>query len=157
VTSADEFPLLAHHRDLECSFLRAIDYLHSGDPLEARTAWLLFERELDEHFAAEEKYLIREYARSFPEEAAMLCQEHRDLRRRLAELAIKMDLHILRHEHAMGFVTVLREHAATEAELLYPWAEENLTDELANRLGARLGRLSHEVAEALGGTLNGDN
>jgi hemerythrin-like domain-containing protein len=142
-------PLMAHHRDLERSFLRALGHIHSQDQLEARAAWLLFERELSEHFFAEEQELIPGFRRSFPDDAAEICLEHRQLRERLGELAIMLDLQTLRHEDAMAFVVSLRDHADKEATLFYQWAGQHLPAGRSQELGARLESLSRQVAEAL--------
>ncbi|HEY0714109.1 MAG TPA: hypothetical protein VGF45_15620, partial [Polyangia bacterium] len=97
----------------------------------------------------EEQQLIPAFRRAFPEEAAEICTEHAQLRRRLGELAVKFDLRTFRHEHALAFVAALRDHADKEAAFLYAWAAEHLPQERAQALGEHLETLSRQVAAAL--------
>ncbi|HEY0706843.1 MAG TPA: hemerythrin domain-containing protein [Polyangia bacterium] len=141
--------LLAHHKDLEGSFVRLMADVEGEDVLEGRAAFLLFARELNEHFAAEEQHLIPGFRRVAPDEASRLCEDHREIRNRLASLAIAIDLRTLRTEAVANFLALLRAHAQREEELLYPWAQQSLSHRRLEAVGQWLGKLSRKVTESL--------
>jgi hypothetical protein len=79
------------------------------------------------------------FERQYPEETAVLREEHASIRRLLADLGIQLELHALREQNARYFVESLRGHAAREELLLYRWANDlppEIADAVAQRRGA---------------------
>jgi hemerythrin len=114
------------HERLEASFLDLVDEFHEGDRDDLRAMWARFETRLLAHFGAEERYLLPLFAKVDPGEAAALLAEHDRFRRKLEELGVGVDLHVVRLDVAEELVTGLREHAAREDRLFYRWAESHV-------------------------------
>lgn len=147
-----EFSLPEHHHDLEAHFQRLMARCQGGDPIELRCEWTLFERELTEHLALEEKELIPRFRRDRPAEAAEICREHEQVRGALADLGIALDLHALRAGAVQEFIDLLRAHARREEALFYPWVLEHEGDNPRwISLGRRLGDLSRGIGAAFAG------
>jgi hemerythrin superfamily protein len=153
MSDTDDFSLPEHHHDLEAHFQRLMARCQDGDPIELRCEWSLFQRELTEHLDLEEKELIPRFRRDRPAEAAQICREHDQIRLRLAELGIALDLHALRADTVADFLDLLRAHARREEALFYPWVAEHPPD---NRrwlsLGQRLGELTRGIGAAFAGS-----
>jgi polyisoprenoid-binding protein YceI/hemerythrin-like domain-containing protein len=114
------------HQRLEKSF-EAVVAASTCDDLEAlHELWRGFQRELLAHLDAEETHILPLFAKSDPDEAEELLDQHARLRERLLELAIDLDLHSLTPEQVRIFIGELRSHSAREDQLLYPWAERQL-------------------------------
>ena len=128
--------LSADHQRLERSFDTLVKESAGEEPTDLRDAWQAFERQLLEHFDAEEDHVLPVFGKSKPAEAREILEEHARLRGRLTELAIDLDLHCLKPERISAFVDELRAHAAREELLLYPWAAR----QLGNVVGAHLRR-----------------
>jgi len=115
-----------HHR-LEQLFVELQASFDEDDDLRARRRlWSELDRGLTVHMDAEEKYVLSAFARTDPVEAAALLAEHSDIRRRLTELGIGVDLHTVSAQRCAEFLDTLRRHAAREDALLYRWAQANL-------------------------------
>ena len=117
---------LADHRRLEDLFERVLDAFENGVREELSILWTQFETELERHMSAEERFLLPSFARAFPDEAKALLAEHQTFRRKLVELGVGVDLHIVRLVVANELVASLRAHAHREDRLLYKWGDENL-------------------------------
>jgi len=100
--------------------------------------WTMFEAELQQHFALEEKLIIPEFAKVAPAEAAALLRDHAELRSRLSSLGVGVDLHLTRAEAVSGFVRTLRSHAKREDALLYRWAQTHLAEHTQAKLRSNL-------------------
>jgi len=116
------------HQALEVTFERVLRRFHGGDSEAIRTAWLALDEELEAHLKAEERFILPEFAKSFPVEAQRIERDHQRIRAALVELGIDLDLHLLREHAAERFVQTLREHAQYEDEVFYAWAETSLSE-----------------------------
>jgi hemerythrin superfamily protein len=116
-------PHFAHHLRLERLFDTLVTQAAEGDPVRVREQWGQFEHDLLQHMQEEETAMLPAFARYHPEEAARFRKEHDDIRRRLLELGIDLDLHQLRESTVREFVDQLRDHARREEALLYPWEQ----------------------------------
>jgi hemerythrin superfamily protein len=119
-------PTFEDHRRLERTFQALVRCAEEQDPIALRESWSRFERDLLAHIDAEEASMLRDFARQRPEEARRILHDHENIRRTLLELAIDLDLHLLRGSTVRAFVDRLREHARREDASLYRWAHRGL-------------------------------
>jgi polyisoprenoid-binding protein YceI len=134
--------LLSHdHQRLEQRFQAIVNDASIDDPGAFRQEWQAFEADVLRHFDLEEGEILPAFAREQPMEARLLLEEHEQLRNRMTELGVDLDLHCLPAEQVGAFVDTLRAHARHEDEVLYPWAERCLGE-------AALGRLQTGLSEA---------
>jgi polyisoprenoid-binding protein YceI len=118
---------LADDRErLERRFQSIVATAARGDSSDLREEWSFFESELLGHLDAEEAHIIRVFADDDPAGARALLAGHTQIRARLTELGIDLDLHCLKAERVSAFVGELRAHGRLEEELLYPWADRRL-------------------------------
>ena len=130
------------HARLERLFDGLVAEAACGDPVELLDEWRAFERSLLAHLEVEEAHLLPAFGQSAPTEAQGLLDEHTQIREKLTELGIDLELHCLSADRVRAFIDDLRAHAAREEGLLYPWA--------ARQLG---GPARKELHEALAVTL----
>ena len=87
---------LNHDHDRLDRLFRSIIYaMDSTDPTDLRSAWMAFEGELERHLDTEDREIVPLFARSRPGEARVLKEEHRQIRARLLDLGVDLDLHCL--------------------------------------------------------------
>lgn len=135
-----------HHEQIEkaCGSLRAAIY--AEDPIELVSRFRTLEHAVLEHMAAEEEQILPAYAVERPDDAAAIRTTHEELRRRLYELGIEVELRCVRAESLERLVEALRTHAAREDLQMYPWAQVHLPArtkrELVKRIGQSLQRLA---------------
>jgi hemerythrin superfamily protein len=134
--------LLSDHQRLDSLFDRLLKDVRRGDWATCQATWARFERELLEHLEAEETFLLPTFESEHPDETATLRREHANIRRLLADMGVKLELHAEREQNVRRFVESLQSHAAREEALLYRWAD-HLPLELAQGLAERL--RSHEA------------
>ena len=96
------------------------------------------DRGLRAHMYGEEHYLFEHFEESHPQDIRALRQEHDRFHRKLDELMIQTELHILRKESIDALVSELRSHAAKENDTLYKWADEPLHEAQRDALFAFL-------------------
>jgi hemerythrin-like domain-containing protein len=113
----------------------AFDAHGSSDPPQL---WRVFESGLMAHLALEERYILPEFQRQAPAEAAVLMREHAQIRKQLSQLGIAIDLHLTRAEIVAEFIRLLRSHAAREDALMYSWAHRHIGGNLRSSLRAQL-------------------
>jgi hypothetical protein len=128
-----ELALAKDHEELELLYQRLLTSLHSGDSERIRRRWLALDAALEEHLRAEEEFILSQFERDRPVEAALIRREHRQIRSHLVALGVDLDLHALCPASATRFIEALRRHAQSEEAVLYPWAHFSLSP--ANRLG----------------------
>jgi hypothetical protein len=116
------------HARLERAFDAILDSAERGDWDGLRQLWPAFGRELTRHMDAEEIRIISGFGREYPREARMLLDDHARLRAQLTELGLQLEAGGVTVEYARAFMTDLREHAAREDAILYPWAARGLDD-----------------------------
>jgi len=124
--SSLESMLAADHDRLDRAFQTILTRAHDGDFQELAAEWLAFQAALLRHLDAEEKHLIPALAQDRPGEARLLLEDHRQIRDRLLELGVDLDLHCLRAERVEAFVSALRGHAQREETIFYPWVDRQL-------------------------------
>lgn len=82
--------------------------------------------ELEAHFLYEEEVVFPELRRVRDDGAALatrLCMEHEKMRSDLGLIGVQIQLHNVIAATVDTLVERLREHAALEGRLLYPWAQ----------------------------------
>jgi hemerythrin superfamily protein len=131
--------LLSDHRELDTLFDALLLDIQGGDPPRCQATWARFELALLNHIDAEEIYLLPSFDRVDPLEAAGIRQEHATLRRLLAEMGVRLELHAVKEENVRRLIDTLRKHARREEVVLYRWADQ-LAPELTSSLAARLAR-----------------
>ena len=97
-----------------------------GDWDDLRRRWPAFGRELTRHMDAEEIRIISGFGREHPREARTLLDDHARMRAQLTELGLELERGNVSIESARRFMIDLREHAAREDAVLYPWAARGL-------------------------------
>ncbi len=117
--------LREEHRRLERVFERLLAAFRSEDWSEARQSWTEFEDALRAHMQLEEEHLLPVFRAEQPDEASTLLREHDVLRAELVAFGVRVDLHAFTLPEAEALVARLREHAAHEERMFYPWAETN--------------------------------
>lgn len=131
--------MIADHHRLEALFRELqVAFELDAPTTELRALWSQLDGGLGAHMHAEEELVLPELARIDPDEAAALHAEHDDLRRRLLELGIGVDLHVVRERAARAFLDTLRSHADREDELLYVWAASRIEPRAQATLLSRL-------------------
>jgi hypothetical protein len=108
------------HAGLEAllgSLIRACE----GGPGTPNDLWAEFEGALARHFEHEEQVLLAPLLVTRPREANVIMEEHRHLRRRVAQLG--GDPRGLVGDALRTFRDELRAHGRHEARALYPWTE----------------------------------
>jgi hemerythrin-like domain-containing protein len=115
-----------HHRHVQRLLKSLAIQVREDDPRDLCAYWTTFERELNDHIAAEEEFLLPAFARAFPHDAATVYREHERIRELLDDLGLQIDLHCVRAEVVDQLIQRLAEHADREDALLYPWAAANL-------------------------------
>jgi hypothetical protein len=116
------------HARLERAFDAILTGAECGDWDDLRRRWPGFGRELTRHMDAEEIRIISGFGREHPREARMLLDDHARIRAQLTELGLELEMGTVSIERAQGFMIDLREHAAREDAVLYPWAARGLDD-----------------------------
>jgi polyisoprenoid-binding protein YceI len=118
--------LSSDHQELERSLAAVVGGAAGADAGDLGDAWPAFERHVAAHLDSEEAHVFPAFARSHPDEARELRDEHEQIRARLIELAIDLHLHCLDAGRVRAFADELRAHAAHEERVLYPWAAQHL-------------------------------
>lgn len=91
--------------------------------------------------------MLPELARTCPEQAQRIRNEHEQIRAAIVQLGVDLDLHALCPTSATVFIEALRKHASFEEQTVYPWAQARL-GESARR--SRLERLRGSLLRARG-------
>jgi hemerythrin-like domain-containing protein len=116
------------HDEIDRHLDELITAFETGDRDAAAAAFRAAEHLLLAHFDLEERLLFPEFAAIEPAETEELRREHREIRTKLEELAIGVDLHATRLSAIRELVQWLRRHAEREHELLYNWADRYFAD-----------------------------
>ena len=96
--------------------------------MQMQDTWSELDSRLATHLEAEERYMIPALRRWREREARAIVEEHKHIRRRMAELGQAIDLHTVRHETVCTFIDELRAHAQAEDKVLYQWADTQLSE-----------------------------
>ena len=124
--SSLESMLAGDHYRLELAFQTLVTRAQGGDFQQLESEWFGFQGALLRHLDAEEKNLIPALAKDRPGEAQTLLDEHANIRVKLLELGVDLDLHCLRVERVEAFVDALRAHAHREENTFYPWVDRQM-------------------------------
>jgi hypothetical protein len=128
-----------NHARLDRLYERLLDAIRADAP-DVRTWWSELDHGVLAHMEAEERFVLPAFAKVDRDEAVALLREHGQLRERLLELGIAIDLHLLRFERARDLIEALRAHAGREDRLLYRWADEQLDASLVEAARRHLDR-----------------
>jgi hemerythrin-like domain-containing protein len=118
--------LARDHRELDQLFDALPNALRADAREDALRLWAAFDDGLCRHMALEEKHILPALRRQNAEEVARLSREHDEIRAKLAELGVGVDLHAISAQIVSDFIEQLRSHAQREEALAYRWAEANL-------------------------------
>jgi hypothetical protein len=119
--------LRREHQRLYAIYDKILVAYEQKDWARIRKLWSVLEPAMRGHLKAEEKYVFSAFEQLDPAEAAALKGEHDQLRDRLAELAIRIELHVFPRQEMKELIDRARAHAEREHALLYPW--------MANQIG----------------------
>jgi hemerythrin-like domain-containing protein len=131
--------LVREHERLDGVFAELLEALHADAREDVQRLWTQFEEDLGAHMALEEEYILEALAHDGPEEARALLRDHDDIRRKLAEFGVGVELHRVGADVVRAFVRQLREHARRENEHSYRWAERYLGADAQEHIRRRLG------------------
>ena len=130
INPAGLWKLLAREHDgLDQLFEQLLNALRADAREDAMRLWAEFDDSLCEHMQFEEQVVLPALRTAEPGEADALTEEHGQIRAKLAELGVALDLHEVRAEMVADFVEQLRRHARRENSLAYQWAERRLDAE----------------------------
>jgi hemerythrin-like domain-containing protein len=118
--------LAREHRELDQLFEALLNALQADARDDALRLWSAFDDGLCRHMALEEKHLLPLLEQQDAQEVEGLLKEHEDIRAKLAELGVGVDLHEIRVQTVSDFVEQLRRHARREDALAYRWAQQNV-------------------------------
>ena len=114
--------LTQDHERLERLFVDLLAAFNADARDDTARLWSEFDTGLCWHMALEERSLLPAFRETESEEANALLLEHEQIRSRLSELGIGLDLHLTRADVMAVFLHLLRTHARREDALLYRWA-----------------------------------
>ncbi len=120
--------LLSDHEQVEGELVRLIAAFQIDDRAQMQASWTAFEARLTAHLETEERHLVPALLRWRGRDARVIIEEHKLIRRRVAELGTAIDLHTARLDVLRAFADELRAHARTEDKLLYQWADTHFSE-----------------------------
>jgi hypothetical protein len=106
----------------------------SADANELLRAWSELEADLLELLDFEERELFPLVEPFHAEGTGASSREHERIRKLVADLGIRADLHTLRKDVVDGLVETLRQHAEHEDRTVYHWLEENAPEDTRRHL-----------------------
>lgn len=115
--------LLAEHAELELLVHTLTEAVAAGDSKALVEPWRKFEEGLATHLATEEAELFPSFSRYAPEETRSFERAHGHLRKLADDLALRVELHIVRAEQIADLLAALRAHRMAEEGAFYRWAE----------------------------------
>ena len=118
--------LARDHQELDQLFDALLNALAADAREDALRLWSAFDEGLCRHMALEEEDLLPLLQQEDNREVEALREEHEQIRAKLAELGVGVDLHQIRVQTVSDFIEQLRRHASREDALAYRWAERNL-------------------------------
>ena len=101
-----------------------------GEWTDLDAVWSQFTEELEAHLTFEERELFDRFLREHPDKEdyiRALVADHEEIRVAVERLGVDIQLHVVRAEAVDALLSALKQHAALEAELFYPWLEETLS------------------------------
>jgi hemerythrin-like domain-containing protein len=132
--------LARDHRELNQLFDALLNALQADAREDALRLWSAFDDGLCRHMTLEETHVLPLLRNHDEREVNELLQEHEQIRAKLAELGVGVDLHEIRVQTVSDFIEQLRRHASREEALAYRWAQQNVApaqqDEMRKALAA---------------------
>jgi hemerythrin-like domain-containing protein len=119
--------LTRDHQELDQLFASLLDALQADARVDVARLWSAIDDGLYRHMALEEEQVLPLLRQHDAREADVLLAEHAEIRAKLAELGMGIDLHEIVVQTVRDFVEQLRRHARREDALAYRWAEQHLT------------------------------
>jgi len=120
--------LREEHREMERWFDFVVEEAHRGDWHSCHEAWHPFASLIERHMQFEERRLFPALARTGPDGARTvqeLTRQHAEMRDRIFDLSLDIELHLANAERVEHMVELLRGHARYEDDRLYPWVEQS--------------------------------
>lgn len=118
--------LARDHRELNQLFEALLNALQADAREDALRLWAAFDDGLCRHMALEEKDLLPLLHQEDAREVEALLEEHEQIRTKLADLGVGVELHQIRVQTVSDFIEQLRRHASREDALAYRWAQQNV-------------------------------
>ena len=113
--------LRADHEAFETLAASILHTIITGEQADIAQAVTTLQTSIGTHLDGEERDLLPRYAEHDPADAARLLEEHATIRRKLADLDVTTDLHLIRADGMRALLESLRAHAARENAGLYAW------------------------------------
>ena len=118
--------LTRDHQELDELFTSLLDALRADARVDVSRLWSALDAGLYRHMALEEQEVLPLLRQQDAREANALLAEHDEIRAKLAELGMGIDLHEVVVQTVADFIEQLRRHARREDALAYRWAEQHL-------------------------------
>ena len=133
--------LYEDHERLDALFAEVVQAADAGvDSDTLGEIWTRFDTQMRAHLEAEEELLLDPLEAKHPHHIRAIRATHDDIRARLDDFAVAVDLHLVRAAMIREFIDLIRDHATDEDEGLYRMAEAELGRRgLRARIRARLG------------------
>lgn len=136
--------LFSEHDELQGLLQQLRNAAEKADEPTLVRVWGDFESKLLAHLDAEESYLLPAFEQAHPEEAQKIRDEHARIRKLVAELGVRAELHCLRLQTVEALVDELRQHANEEDRWFYQWADETADEPTRARLFEHLAQGAEE-------------
>jgi hemerythrin-like domain-containing protein len=130
--------LVQDHQELDQLFQALLSALRADARDETGRLWAAFDDGLSRHMAVEEQEILPLLRAHAPQEVVALCDEHDEIRAKLAEFGVAVELHEVCIPLVADFIEQLRSHAQREEALGYRWAEASLPASEQQHVRARL-------------------
>lgn len=115
-----------HHARVEAAGRHALSMLRLEGATGALGSFRDFQRELDAHFAAEEKWMLPSYVAQKPQAAERIRADHESLRAELAKIAAGFEALQVDERVFAELLERLTAHAQLEEMDFYQWADATL-------------------------------
>jgi hypothetical protein len=115
--------LLAEHAELELLIDTLREAVAAGDSKALPEPWRKFEEGLAQHFAVEEAELFPAFAVQARSEVERFLTAHSQIRKLAENVALRVELHIVRAEEVAQLLAALRTHRIAEEGAFYRWAD----------------------------------
>lgn len=107
-----------HHR-LEVLLAELIAAVDACDEEATKLTWARFRTALTSHLEIEETHMIPALRKTSEKSTRVLLEEHRHIRRRLGELDVAINSHLVSLQAVRDFLDELRAHTQSEDRLIY--------------------------------------
>jgi hemerythrin-like domain-containing protein len=118
--------LTRDHQELDQIFTSLLEALQADARVEVSQLWTALDAGLNRHMAIEEQSVLPLLRQQDAREANALLAEHDEIRTKLTDMGIGIDLHEVVLQTVADFIEQLRRHARREDALAYRWAEQHL-------------------------------